>query len=73
MTREVKREFNDIGEKITITIQLKYEDMEVSQFPESCYKCPVGFMTNGCVDCGRETPLTSSGRSKNCKLKQINI
>ena len=29
MVKEIKREFNDIGEKITIEIQLKYEDLEV--------------------------------------------
>ena len=69
---EVKKEFNDMGEKITITttIQLKYEDMEVSQIPESCGKCPIGFM---CRDCGREFPLTSNGRPNTCKLKEIDI
>ena len=69
ITTEIKKEFNDIGEKITVTttIQLKYEDLEVSQLPESCYQCPVGFMKN---DCGRETPLTSNGRPHICKLKK---
>ena len=69
---EVKREFNNIGEKITITttIQLKYEDMEISQLPESCYKCPVGFMIN---DCGRKVPLTCNGKPNTCKLKQVTI
>lgn len=70
MTREVKREFNSVGELITITVQLKYEDMEVSQYPESCYECPFGFMQHGC---GREVPLSSDGRPKTCKLKQVNI
>lgn len=68
MAREITRKFNDIGE--VITIQLKYEDMEVSQFPESCYKCPIGFMRRGC---GREVPLTSDGRPDTCKLKEVDI
>lgn len=70
MVREVKRAFNSIGEVITITIQLKYEDMEVSRLPANCYACPVGFMKCGC---GREVPLTSDGRPKTCKLKQVDI
>lgn len=69
---EVKKEFNDIGEKITITttIQLKYEDMEVSQLPKNCYQCPVGFMKNGCR---REVPLTCNGKPNTCKLKAVNL
>ena len=47
--RTVAREFNDIGEKITI--QLKYEDLEVSKLPDRCQECPVGFMLH---ECGRE-------------------
>ena len=70
MKRIIKREFNDIGEKIIVEIQLKYEDMKVSEFPESCYKCPVGFMSN---DCGRTFPLTADGRPSTCKLKQVDI
>ena len=68
MGKIVKREFNVIGEKITI--QLKYADMEVSKLPESCYKCPIGFMSK---DCGREYPLTVNGRPETCKLKQVKI
>ena len=66
---EIKKEFNDIGEKITITttIQLKYEDLEVSKLPESCTSCPIGYMKH---NCGREIPLTYDGRPKSCKLKQ---
>ena len=70
MTKDIKRTFNDIGEVITVTIQLKYENMEISKLPESCYTCPVGFMMCGC---GREVPLTSDGRPKACKLKQVDI
>ena len=36
----ITREFNNIGEKITI--QLKYEDLEVSKLPDRCEACPVG-------------------------------
>lgn len=68
MAREITRKFNDIGE--VITIQLKYEDMEVSQFPETCYRCPVGFMKYGC---GRGAPLNSKGRPETCKLKEVDI
>ena len=66
MAREVKRKFNDFGEEITI--QLKYEDLEVSQYPNSCYECPVGFMSHSC---GREVPLTADGRPKTCKLRLV--
>ena len=41
--RTITREFNNIGEKITI--QLKYEDLEVSKLPDRCQECPVGFMS----------------------------
>lgn len=72
MITEIKREFNNIGEKITITAQLKYEDLEVYELPESCHQCPVGFMSHGC---GREIPLTpkGKGRPSTCKLKKVSI
>lgn len=70
MITEIKRKFNDTGEEMTITIQLKYDDMEVFEFPESCYHCPVGFMNRGC---GREVPLTYNGRPATCKLKKVSI
>ena len=65
--RTVTREFNDIGEKITI--QLKYEDLEVSKLPDRCQKCPVGFMSH---NCGREYPMSET-RPKTCKLKLIDL
>ena len=65
--RTVIREFNDTGEKITI--QLKYEDLEVSKLPDRCQECPVGFMSN---NCGREYPM-SEVRPKTCKLKLIDL
>lgn len=65
--RNITREFNDIGEKITI--QLSYKDMEVSELPKSCMNCPVGFMFK---NCGREYPL-GENRPSTCKLKLINI
>ena len=65
--RTVTREFNDIGEKITI--QLKYEDLEVSKLPDRCQNCPVGFMSH---NCGREYPMSET-RPKTCKLKLIDL
>lgn len=70
MEKNIIREFNNIGEKVTIQIQLKYDDMEVSKLPESCYQCPVGFMYRGC---GREKVLACDGRPKTCKLKLVDI
>ena len=61
------REFNTIGEKITI--QLKYEDLEISKMPESCMNCPVGYMAH---DCGRKYPLTDK-RPDTCKLKEFKL
>lgn len=66
--RTILREFNDIGEKITI--QLRYQDFEVTKLPEDCSRCPVGFMYQGC---GREVPLTVGGRPDTCKLKLIKL
>lgn len=67
--RTVTREFNDIGEKITIEIQLKYEDLEVSKLPERCQACPVGFMAH---NCGREYPMSET-RPETCKLQLIDL
>ena len=53
-----------------ITIQLKYEDMEVSEFPKTCYKCPSGFISK---DCGRKYPLSVDNRPDTCKLELVNI
>lgn len=64
---KITREFNDIGEKITI--QLSYKDMEVSEMPESCMSCPVGFMSE---ECGREYPIGKT-RPETCKLKLFDI
>ena len=63
----VSREFNNIGEKITI--QLKYDDFEVTELPESCMHCPIGFMKRGC---GRKFPLTEE-RPESCKLKLVKL
>ena len=65
--RTITREFNDIGEKITI--QLKYEDLEVSKLPDRCQECPIGFMLHGC---GRQYPM-SEARPETCKLKLIDL
>lgn len=66
--RTILREFNDIGEKITI--QLRYQDFEVTKLPEDCTHCPVGFMYQGC---GREVPLTKGRRPDTCKLKLVKL
>ena len=63
----ITREFNNIGEKITI--QLKYEDLEVSKLPDKCQACPVGFMSH---NCGRQYPM-SEARPETCKLKLIDL
>ena len=65
--RTVIREFNDIGEKITI--QLKYSDLEISKLPDNCNDCPIGFMHQ---KCGKEYPI-SEVRPKTCKLKLIDL
>ena len=70
MKKIIKREFNDIGEKLIVEIQLKYEDMKVSEFPESCYKCPAGFMA---MDCGKTNPISTDGRPCTCKLQLVDV
>ena len=67
-SRTIYREFNGIGEKITI--QLRYEDLEVTRLPIDCSHCPVGFMR---YNCGRKIPLTVGKRPDTCKLKLVNI
>lgn len=68
---DIKMEHNDVGQKITI--QMKYEDLEVLKFPASCTGCPVGFMKH---DCGRNYPMKAEDglkRPSTCKLKLINL
>ena len=65
--RTVTREFNNIGEKVTI--QLKYSDLEISKLPDNCNDCPIGFMHQ---ECGKEYPI-SEIRPKTCKLKLIDL
>lgn len=67
-------EYNRIGQKITVEIQFKYSDLKVFEFPESCTKCPVGFMQNSI--CGRNVPFAEEDykkRPKTCKLKKIDL
>lgn len=64
--------YNDIGQEMTIKIQLRFEDLEVFEFPESCYSCPCGFSTS--TDCGRNVPFEKEDymkRPKTCKLKKL--
>lgn len=68
---DIKMEHNDVGQKITI--QMKYEDLEVLKFPASCTGCPNGFMK---YDCGRNYPMKAEDglkRPSTCKLKLINL
>lgn len=61
----------DLGQ--SVTIQTKYDDMEVVVLPESCYECPVGYMSK---DCGRNVPWTDEDlqrRPDTCKLKQVDL
>lgn len=69
MEKSVKRSFNNIGEKIDISIQLDYRDMEVTELPLTCARCPVGFMYH---DCGRNKELDFDKRADTCKLKLVN-
>lgn len=68
---DIKMEHNDVGQKITI--QMKYEDLEVLKFPASCTGCPVGYMK---YNCGRNYPMKAEDglkRPSTCKLKLINL
>lgn len=70
MNTNISHEFNKIGEKITIEIQLSYDEFIVSELPKSCAYCPVGFQYR---NCGREQNLNWENRSKDCKLRLLNI
>lgn len=65
--KEVTKEFNYTGERVTI--QLRYSDLEVSEFPKNCSNCPVGFRLH---DCGIEFPIKNT-RPKTCKLKLVKL
>lgn len=65
-------EYNDVGQKLTIEIQLKYKDLETFELPECCVECPVGFSCN--IECGRNVPFVNEDyktRPNTCKLKEI--
>lgn len=65
---------NSLGPKITIEIQLKFDELLTSELPESCTNCPVGFSSK--TDCGRNIPLKMDDYTKRpdaCKLKQLNL
>lgn len=67
---------NDIGPKLTIEIQLRYEDLLTLKLPESCTRCPIGFAMKSNGDCGRNHPLELEDyteRPDTCKLKQLKI
>lgn len=65
---------NNTGPKITIEIQLKFDELLTSELPESCTNCPIGFSSK--TDCGRNTPLKMEDyikRPDTCKLRQLNL
>lgn len=67
-------DYNEIGQKITIEVQLDYNDLEVVKFPDSCARCPIGFSSN--TDCGRNVPFSNEdyiSRPKTCKLRKISL
>lgn len=75
MDVSMNTQYNDVGQQVTVTIQIKYKDMEIIRPPENCYRCPVGFSSNG-QDCGRNVPWTDEDaqhRPDTCKLKQIDL
>ena len=65
---KIRREFNDIGEKVTI--QLTYKDRQISKLPENCAQCPVGYMHG---ECGTRCGLNVESRPHTCKLKVVDI
>ena len=67
-------EHNDIGQKITVEIQLEYGDLIVHKLPKCCSACPVGFSRN--ASCGRNVPFDKEDyrtRPKTCKLTELNL
>lgn len=66
--------FNEVGQKLTMNVQLTYDKLEVFEFPASCDRCPCGFSTHN--DCGRNVPFKEEDYQKRpatCKLKQITL
>ena len=67
---------NEIGPKLTIEIQLKYEDLLALKLPENCTRCPIGYNTKTNGNCGRHVPYEGKDYTKRpdtCKLKQIKV
>jgi hypothetical protein len=67
-------ERNSLGPKITIEIQLRFDEFLTSELPESCTNCPIGFSAKN--NCGRNIPLKMDDYAKRpdtCKLKQLNL
>lgn len=66
--------YNGKGQELTLTIQLRYEDLAVFEYPPSCAQCPCGFSAH--QDCGCNTPFKEEDyhkRPSTCKLKLIKI
>ncbi len=76
MIKEKNIVFNDIGQELTLRVQLKYENLEVFEFPVSCSRCPCGFSANAKINCGRNVPFQEADyktRPKTCKLKKVTL
>lgn len=64
---------------VTITLSLTFDSAEfvIDTLPESCSRCPIGYMCNHDNDgkthipCGRRFPLDHNCRPPECKLKSI--
>ena len=63
--------FNEIGQELTMNVQLTYDKLEVFEFPASCDRCPCGFSVHN--DCGRNVPFKEEDYQKRpatCKLSK---
>lgn len=74
--REVTKHvgYNNIGQVVTITIQMTYDDRECIDLPSGCYSCPCGYMIRPGEEfrsCGAPSLLTDGPRPDTCKLKQV--
>lgn len=73
MVKKVEDNFE--GQCITISIQLKYEDLKVFEYPPNCYKCPLGFSGKD-IDCGKNRPPKEEDlkvRPSTCKLIKVDF
>lgn len=68
---KISVERNQIGQKLTIEVQTRYEDLMAIELPKNCYQCPVGYMEH---NCGRNVPFKKEDgetRPTTCKLVEV--